>query len=142
GFFETMRIPVLAGRAFVPRDMGTDNAMALIVNEAFARRYFGRGPAVGRTFEGRFGAEDDSAGQYEVVGVVADARYDLRKPAAPTIYIPLRLRSNGTIHVRVASESAALTSRLREEIAVVNQMFRVTSVRSQSAAVNQTLLRE
>jgi predicted permease len=142
GFFETMKIPVLAGRVFVAQDMTPKRSPAMIVNDAFARRYFGREPAVGRTFEGRFGIDDDAVGQYEVVGVVADARYDLRKPAAPTIYVLLPLRTNGTVHVRVAGESAALTSRLREEIQAANPMFRVTSVTSQSAAVNQTLLRE
>ena len=48
--------------------------------------------------------------------MVADTKYDLRKPAAPTIYIPLRLRVNGTVHVRVAGDPAALAARLREEV--------------------------
>ena len=130
GFFETMKIPMLAGRAFVARDMGTENAMAIVVNDAFARRYFGAVPAVGRTFEGRFGLEDDSAGHYEVVGVAADTRYDLRKPAAPTIYMLLRLRNNGTLHVRVAGDAAALAPRLRDEIRAASPLFRVTSVSS------------
>ncbi|WP_447406173.1 hypothetical protein, partial [Clostridium perfringens] len=56
------------------------------------------------TLEGRFAMDDDSAGQYEIIGVAADTRYDLRKPAAPTIYIRLPLRMNGTIHVRVAGD--------------------------------------
>ena len=142
GFFETMKIPVLAGRAFVARDMGTENGMGIVVNDAFARRYFGGAPAVGRLFEARFGLEDDSAGHYEVVGVAADTRYDLRKPAAPTIYILLRPRSNGTLHVRVAGDPVALAPRLRDEIRAGSPLFRVTSVSSQSAEVDRTLLRE
>ena len=49
-----------------------------------------------------------SAGQRvpnEVVGVVADVRYDLRKPPAPTIYILLPLQSFRTLHVRVAGDA-------------------------------------
>ena len=42
GFFETMRIPVRAGRAFVPRDMGIDNAQALVVNENICPALFRR----------------------------------------------------------------------------------------------------
>ena len=142
GFFETMGIPVRAGRAFVPRDMGIANAQALVVNEAFARRYFGGAPAVGRMFEGRFSPSDDSSGQYEIVGVVADTRHDLRKPPAPTIYILLPLRNNGTVHVRAAGDPAALASRLREEVRAASPLFRVTTVTTQAAAVGQTLLRE
>jgi predicted permease len=141
GFFETMKIPLLAGRAFVRRDMDTKNSTAVVVNEAFATRYFGREHAVGRTFEARFG-EIDVKGVQEVVGVVADVRYDLRKPAAPTVYIPLRLRSTGTVHVRVTGDPAALAARLREEVRATNPSLRVTSITPQSAVVDRTLLRE
>ncbi len=141
GFFETMRIPVLAGRAFVPGDMLAEKSTAVMVNETFAARYFGRDVAVGRILETRFGENDDSSA-HEVVGVVADTRYDLRKPAAPTIYIPLTKRANSTVHVRIAGDPTALTSRLREEVRAANGVFRVTSVTSQAAAVGQTLLRE
>jgi hypothetical protein len=137
-----MNIPLLAGRTFVRRDIDTGIPTAIVVNDAFARRYFGREPAVGRSFEGRFGMDNDDATQHEVVGVVADTRYDLRKPAAPTIYIPLPLRRSGTVHVRVAGDAAALASRLREEIRAANPLFRVRSVTSQAAAVDQTLVRE
>jgi len=142
GFFETMNIPLLAGRAFNPRDMDTGASPAIVVNDAFARRYFGREPAVGRKLEARFGTDNDTADQYEIVGVAADTRYDLRKPAAPTIYILLPSRTNGTVHVRVAGDAGALTSRLREEIRAASPFFRVTTVGSQAAAVDQTLIRE
>jgi predicted permease len=142
GFFEAMRIPVLAGRAFVARDMGTANANVIVVNETFARTYYGAEPAVGRLLEGRFAMNNDTAAQYEVVGVAADTKYDLRKPAAPTIYILDRPGSNGTLVVRVAGNASALTARLREEIRAVAPLFRVTTVTSQASAVEQTLIRE
>jgi predicted permease len=142
GYFETMNIPMRAGRPFVRRDMDTGASPAIVVNDAFAQRYFGRAPAVGRRLEARFGTDNDSAEDYEIVGVAADTRYDLRRPAAPIVYILLPLRGNGTVHVRVAGDAAALTSRLREEIRASSPLFRVTTVTSQAAAVDQTLIRE
>jgi putative ABC transport system permease protein len=142
GFFETMNIPVLAGRAFVRGDIDTNTSTAIVVSDAFARRYFGREPAVGRTLEGRFGMDNDTVVAYDVVGVVADTRYDLHKPAAPIIYIPMRSRNTGTIHVRVAGDPAALASRLREEVRAASPSLRVTTITSQSLIVGRTLLRE
>jgi hypothetical protein len=141
GFFETMRIRLLAGRTFVPGDMGVDNAPAIVVNETFARRYFVGAPAVGRFVEGRLGG-NRSADRYEVLGVVADTKYDLRRTPAPIIYVLLRPATIGTLHVRVRGDGVMLAARLREEIRAANPLFRVTSVTSQSAVVAQTLIRE
>ena len=139
GFFETMKIPLLAGRTFVDSDFAADHPTAVVVSSSLARRYFGGEPAIGRTFEGRF---DDDVARHEVVGVVADTRYDLRKPAEPTLYYVLPPRSNGTLHVRVAGGAGTLASRLREEVRNADPLFRVPSVKSMAAAVDQTLLRE
>jgi predicted permease len=141
GLLETMRIPAIAGRTFVPRDFDVAAPTAIVVNDTFARRYFGREPAVGRTFEGRFGMDNDHATRHEIVGVVADTKYDLRKEAAPTIYIPMPLRNTGTIHVRVAGDPGSIGSRLRADVGAGN-VFRVTSIRQQKTVVDDTLLRE
>src|SRR5262249_5700930 len=135
GFFETMRIPLLAGRTFVRSDLDTERPTVVIVNESFAKRYFGSKPAVGRRFEGRI------AGSH-VIGVVADARYDLHKPPAPTIYILVPIRSLGTLHVRVAGDTVAIAYRLRAEVRAVTPLFRVTSVTPLTAMVDRTLVRE
>jgi hypothetical protein len=137
-----MGIGVLTGRTFVARDIEGERSTAIIVNEAFARRYVGREPAVGRTLEGRFGMDDDTVGRYEIVGVVADTRYDLRKTAEPTLYIVLPLRTSGTLHVRAAGDAAGLAARLREEIRAGSPLFRATTMTSQAAVVGQTLVRE
>ena len=141
GFFETMKIPIVDGRAFVPADLRAESATAIVVNETFAARYFGRDRAVGRTLDARFG-DSATAGAHEIVGVAADTRYDVRKAAAPTIYIPLRLRGPGTVHVRVAGDPAVVAARLRDEIRAAAPLFRITSMTSQAAAVDQTLIRE
>jgi predicted permease len=141
GYFETMRIPVVAGRAFTAAETDRPNSPSVIVNQAFATRFFGREAAVGRTLDARF-ADIDIGRQHEIVGVVGDTRYDLRRPAAPVIYIPMRMSSNGTIHVRISGDPALLAPRLRDEVRAASPLFRVTTVRPQSAVVDQSLLRE
>ena len=136
GYFETMKIPILAGRGFDERDMA-EKATAVVINEAYAGRYFGHGPAVGRTLEARFAQAD---GTHEVVGIVADTRYDLRKPPAPIVYLPIR--GNGTVQARIVGDLSAMGARLREEVRAANPLFRVTTVMSQSAVIDQTMLRE
>jgi predicted permease len=58
GFFQTMGIPLIAGRTFYPHEQN-----ALIVNESFARRMWPHGSALGQR------ANDNQV----VVGVVGDA---------------------------------------------------------------------
>jgi putative ABC transport system permease protein len=142
GYFETMQIPVRAGRTFLEREL-TNPSPAVVLNEAFVASYYGREAAVGRTLQTRF-AEANDPGVHEILGVVADTRYDLRKPAAPIIYIPLTKRSVGTLHVRIANARAvdALLGRLREDVRAANPLLRVTTIRSQSEVTGRTLVRE
>jgi predicted permease len=139
GYFEAMTIPLLAGRTFVRADLDTENPTILIVNESFAKRYFGSEPGVGRFIDARFGT---TRTRNEVVGVVADVRYDLRKPPVPTIYILLPLSSFRTLHVRVAGDAGPIAARLREEVRATAPLLRVTSVTSQAAMVERTVMRE
>src|SRR6185369_5700464 len=66
-YFNTMGIPLLAGRDFNAQDR-TGNSAVVIVNEVFARRYLG-GNAVGKRL--KFGS-----GQFrEIVGVARTSKY-------------------------------------------------------------------
>jgi predicted permease len=80
GYFATLGTEVLAGREFSDRDTDTAPTVA-IVNESFARHYFGGRPALGRRVT--------SVGvTYEVVGVVRDTKYQhLREATLKTMYI-------------------------------------------------------
>jgi predicted permease len=81
GFFETFGTPLLAGRDFQDGDRA--GPRVAIVNQAMARRHFADRNPIGHrlTF-------DNDRDEYEVVGVVGDAKYDdLRRPAPQTVYL-------------------------------------------------------
>ena len=139
GYFETMRIPLIAGRTFVRRDLDTEHPTVVVVNESFAKRYFGGESAVGRLFDGKFGTAQVPN---EIVGVVADVRYDLRNLPAPTVYILLPLDSFGTLHVRFAGDVNAVAASLPGEVQATTPLLSVRSMTSQKALVDRTLLRE
>lgn len=138
GFFRTMGIRLVDGREFVPRDTEPEIAVAVIVNEAFARRYFGDTRAVGRTVER---VEGNTRVTQEVVGVVANAKYsNLRQPFPPTFYVPHRdLR---TLQVRTAGDPLALVPRLRQEVEAVHPSLQVINVELQSTLIDSSLLQE
>src|SRR5262249_27480089 len=101
GWRRIMDIPLIAGRDL--RD--TDQAPgAALVNEAFVREDFaGRNP-LGQTFERQLGAA--TAPQYEVVGLVRNARYrNLREAMTPTAYIPLTVVGSGATAQRPLAEA-------------------------------------
>lgn len=86
GFFDTAGIPRWLGRDFTARDNETAPRVA-IVNESFARHYFGDASPVGK----HFGMRRDTGAPIEIVGVVKDAKYDsLRESQRRMIYIPYR----------------------------------------------------
>lgn len=65
-YFETLHVPVLAGRAFAASDVsGAPNV--IIVSESFARRFWPDGPALGKQLR-------QPGGAATVVGVVGDVR--------------------------------------------------------------------
>jgi predicted permease len=86
GYFETLRIPLVAGRGLSGSDRHGARPVVL-VNEAFARRYHPDGEAIGTVL--RLGVDFGWAYDgFEVVGVVADARSTLLGPVLPEIFIP------------------------------------------------------
>jgi predicted permease len=81
GYFETLRIRILAGRAFDASDSAGSLPVA-IVNEAFARRYFpGRAP-LGQALAAKVGGK---VRQLTIVGVAEDTRASGLRAAPPEI---------------------------------------------------------
>jgi putative ABC transport system permease protein len=140
---EVMRIPLLAGRDFRASDRQPGAAM---VNNAFAREYFGGKDPVGRSFDMvTFGNIGRSHITFRVVGRVADTRYrDMREAMMPIAYLPFSGNySRGTYIVRTAGPNpVALATILRRAISAARPDFFVSNVRTQNELVDSHTVRE
>jgi len=124
GYFETMRIPLVLGRSFTERD--SPGAFgAVVVNEAFARRYLlGRNPIGARMAGGRAGTEAPGEYPLEIVGVAKDGKYlTLGEEPRPYVYFAQRQRYRGGMTLVVRSRGALeqTASLLRAEIRALDK---------------------
>jgi predicted permease len=130
GFFATAGIPILTGREFGEQD-GENAPLVALVNQTFARRFFGNENPIGKRFGDRGQA---SAGRYEIVGVVGDAKYgSVREQTRPMVFHPLwqePARASYVVHVRTVSEPTALAPSLRREILAIDGEALIGEVRT------------
>ena len=90
GYFDVIGNQIVRGRGITEQDTETSRRVA-VVNESFARRWFGNADPVGRHF-GQVPLPDT---QYEIVGVARDSRFNpfgLDKPVAPFFVLPAAQR--------------------------------------------------
>jgi len=88
GYFETMRIPLVSGRAFGEQD-GTKGAPTIMINRAFANKYFPSEGPIGKHIHVRIGDDVFEHPVREIVGVVGDIkRKGLTGGAEPQFYLP------------------------------------------------------
>ncbi len=84
-YFKTYGTPFLAGRDFSPRDQS--GSRVAIINETAARDCFGDENPIGKRITLNHITMTKEEKTFEVIGVVADAKYNhLEQPAPPTVY--------------------------------------------------------
>jgi predicted permease len=137
-YFQTVGIPLVAGRDFDDRDREGGPQVA-IVNEAFVRRYLPGTGAVGH----RFG----KGGPFiEIVGVVRDARTSsVQEAPMPTAFFPLAQAhgaSAGTLEVRTTGDPGVLAASLGRVLAEREPRVVVERVRTLSEQVERNLVQE
>jgi putative ABC transport system permease protein len=122
-YFQTLEIPILAGRTFASTDTISSLPVA-IVNQAFAKKFLGPGDPVGRTFGQRQGAGlPDKV--YHVVGLVGNTKEnDLRERFGALVFVDRDQDAgpdlDATIVLRSAGPPASLLSALRAAAAAVS----------------------
>ncbi len=85
-YLETMGIALRRGRLLARDDIQGGRQVA-VVNEAFARSFFGNRDPLGQRIT--FGSSTDEPSWMEVVGVVGDVHHaGLTSPAEPELYVP------------------------------------------------------
>ncbi len=136
GYFDLMRIPILAGTDFAP--LADDGVTAqAIVNEEFVRRYLDGGQAPGRRLEVR-------GRTTTIVGVTGNSLYNaFGEPAVPIIYLSYRDWSSrlGEIHLRVrAGSESAIAPEVRRVVRTIDPELPLFNVRTLTEHVEANLV--
>lgn len=142
GYFETMGIPLVAGRMLGPADRAGSEPV-VVVSETLVRAYFRGESPLGQRI--RIGGGDRQVWR-TVVGVVGDVRHHgLDQPGTPQVYLPTDqfTFADGTMDVvvRTAGNPAALVTPVREAIRSLHPDPTINAARPVTAVVADVLAR-
>ncbi|HEV2497948.1 MAG TPA: ABC transporter permease [Terriglobia bacterium] len=169
GFFRTLRIPLLEGRAFTsadfeqaakakaasnPAGQSTSSKVQparatapipVLVNTAFVRTDLHNKNPLGKLLAKNTGPWD--AGKppepdWEIIGVVGDTRYSsLRREVHPAVFIP-QVGGGARFEMRTAGNPKALISAVRSAVKRVNSRLPLFDISTQSQTIDDLLMRE
>ena len=146
GYFDAMRLRLRHGRVYTRLDEA-GSPRVVVVNETFAREVFGGEPAVGQRVRFRSGGGGDEP--WEVIGVVADIRYEGlsltsltgSRPEAffsmhQTEYHPMSNPNTPFIAVRTVGDPLALLPFLQEAVTEAHPRARLRQVMTMDARLS------
>jgi putative ABC transport system permease protein len=140
-FFATLGIPVVAGREFTSADR-MDAPPVAVVNETFARYFFGEKDPLGRTFA--LGREKDK--EITIVGVAKDGKSaSLREEPLRFVYLPYAQETGVgqlTFYVRSTVPPESLGPRVRQVVQRVDSTLPVTELKTMSMQIRESLFVE
>ncbi|MBA3961848.1 MAG: ABC transporter permease [Chthoniobacterales bacterium] len=121
GYFQTVQIPLLAGRDISPND-NAKSPMVIVINQTMAKRYFGS-PA--QSLGKHLTVWRDEKFAREIVGVVGDTKdTTLDAPIEPQMFVPYAQNATWgamSLAVRAAIEPTALTAAVREQVLALDK---------------------
>jgi predicted permease len=138
GYFQTMGIPLLAGREFSARDrMGAPRVA--VVNDVFANSYFRNENPIGR----RFGLGRGATGNIEIVGVVRGSKYATVDEKIPgEFYLAGAQDENPSslvVYARTAGDPKTVFGALRREVGALDAGLPITSLRTMDDQIDESL---
>jgi hypothetical protein len=140
-YFETLGIPILAGRGFGPQDTATSVRVA-VINQSLARTRFSHGDPIGQ----RFQMEGDKGDWIQVVGICADTRYqNLREDMPPQYFLPYvqQTEVGGMSYViRTGMRPEAIVPALRRAMAQIDPGLPLQDVRTEQEQIGESMRTE
>ena len=129
-YFQTLGIPVLAGREFTPADaLGAPKV--IVVNQTFAKKF-----NLGREAVGKHVSDQGVGGalNMEIVGLVQDAKYsDVKREIPPQFFRPYRQDETiGSInfYVRTAGDPEPFMGNITKAMAQVDPNLPIENMRT------------
>ena len=127
-YFDTLQIPLKAGRGFTDRDTN-EAAKVIIVNETLARKLWPGESPIGR----KISVWRDEKFFREIVGVVGDTRASLDTEPGSQMYVPYAQDAGWgslSLVVRTNSEPTAFAGAVRNEIRAVDKGIPIYNIKT------------
>ena len=147
-FFETLSIPIVAGRAFVVDDTATSPKVAVINRRLAAARFPNQNPIGKRLSVGAYAGYGDvlTTDQIEIVGVCGDTLYgDLHEASAPQLFVPYvqqRQVRRLTYQIRTQAKPEAIVPALRRVVHAADPALPLVNVQTQQDLIDSGLADE
>jgi len=136
GYFATMGIQIVRGRAFTPQDDQSAQRVA-VINQTAARRFWPNEDPIGKHV--RFTAEEQWR---TVVGIAADVRHwGLSRPVNPMWYLPqAQMRGSFlTFVLKSRLDPSALAKAVRAQVAAFDDKLPISGAKTMDALVSESV---
>ncbi len=139
-YFETAGMTILRGRSFTARDFdGESGQKVRIVSETFARYYFGEADPIGQ----RFGFSAEKSGEFEIVGVVKDARHGgPRGLIRGVLYSPTFGQNSTTFQLRTVADPTGVIAAVRQAAREIDANLPLYNIKTLAMQVDESLARD
>jgi len=138
GFFQAMQIPLTRGRFFQPNERLGQTQFA-IVSQSFVRKFFPNSDPIGKHInDDNFAAPHN----FEIIGVVSDARTTVASDVEPTIYFPIFRGEDSSASLAVVTRSSPLSFALpvQKIIAQMDPNLAVSDILTMDQIIGNTTL--
>jgi len=153
GYFKTMGIPLVSGRDFDDRDVrfeaGDPDAKlpsykVAIVNESYAKHYFGERTPIGRHIG--FGINPGTKTPIEIIGIVKDAKYTGVRDDIPRqvffAYMENDFAGSAVMYVRTTNQPDAAFGAIRQVARQLDANLPIYNLRTLDHQIDQSLLND
>jgi predicted permease len=136
--------PDSSAKATQPKSEPQPAPEPVLINQAFANKYFPNQNPVGRHV-GNAQEDEPATGPqpgYFIVGIAGDTKYSrLRRDIAPTMFLP-QVSNSAHFEMRTAGDPTALVKQVRAVVSQVDNNLPLFDVRTQTQQIEQALYQE
>lgn len=136
GYFSAIGLPILEGRTFNENERGK-RANVVLISRGAAELYFPGEDPIGKHIR-----TIDGDGVWTIIGVVGDVRWNIAKPANPTLYWPIYGNGYGfaTLVVRSSHDVESMAVPVQKIVAQLDPDLPVSNVMTLREAIGKSTI--
>ncbi len=141
GYFKTLKIPIVKGRAFETYDDAKSTPVA-IINETMAKRFWPGQDAIGKRIQFFAGKDGQFTPLIQIVGVARDSKYvTMGEDPIPFVYLPFRQDYNPGIvlFVKTAGDPSGVLPMIRGQVQTLDAGLPIFGILTLDEQIAQSL---